>query len=365
MEKIFVSPSRYVQGKGVLKSGIQYVKKLGQKPLLLCDDVVWDIAGEKFDGYMKDESMEVTRVPFNGEASINEIDRVSNIGKDNSVDIVIGLGGGKTIDAAKAISDKLNVPVVIVPTIASTDAPTSALSVIYSDEGVFEKYLFYKSNPQLVIVDTEVISKAPPRLLAAGIADAMATWVEGSAVIKKNGNTMAGGKSTLAAEAIAAKCEETLFTYGFQAMEACRAKVVTPALEAVVEANTLLSGIGFESCGLAAAHAIHNGFTALHGDIHTLTHGEKVAYGTLTQLFLENRSKDVLDKYIHFYQALDLPTTLKEMKLENASYDDLLKVGTLATQDGETIHEMPFVVTADDVASALIAVDSYVQSLKK
>lgn len=365
MEKVFVSPSRYVQGKGVLKSGVPYIKKLGKTALLLCDDVVWDIAGETFQGYMEEESMKVTRVPFNGEASTAEIDRVSEIGKDQTVDVVIGLGGGKTIDAVKAISDQLEIPVVIVPTIASTDAPTSALSVIYTEEGAFEKYLFYKSNPELVLVDTEVISKAPPRLLASGIADAMATWVEGSAVIQKNGNTMAGGKSTLAAEAIAKKCEETLFTYAFQAMEACRAKVVTPALEVVVEANTLLSGIGFESCGLAAAHAIHNGFTALHGDIHSLTHGEKVAYGTLTQLFLENRPKEVLDKYIHFYQALDLPTTLKEMKLENASYEDLLKVGKLATQEGETIHDMPFAVTADDVASALMATDSYVRSLAK
>jgi glycerol dehydrogenase len=363
MEKMFVSPSRYMQGKGVLKTGIPYIKKLGENSLLLCDDVVWDIVGEKFNGYLKDEGLEVTHVPFNGEASLVEINRVSEIGSSKNIDSVIGLGGGKTIDAAKAISDKLQIPVIVVPTIASTDAPTSALSVIYTEEGVFEKYLFYKSNPELVIIDTEVISNAPARLLASGIADAMATWVEGSAVIKKNGDTMAGGKSTLAAEAIAAKCEETLFMYAFQAMEACRAKVVTPALDAVVEANTLLSGLGFESCGLAAAHAIHNGFTALHGDIHSLTHGEKVAYGTLTQLFLENKPKDVLDKYIHFYKALGLPTTLKEMKLEDASYDDLLKVGKLATQEGETIHQMPFTVTADDVASALLGVDSYVKSL--
>ena len=73
--------------------------------------------------------------------------------------MVIGLGGGKTIDAAKVISDKLAIPVAVVPTIASTDAPTSALSVIYSEEGVFEQYLFCKKNPELVLVDTAVIPK--------------------------------------------------------------------------------------------------------------------------------------------------------------------------------------------------------------
>ena len=94
----------------------------------------------------------------------------------------------------------------------------------------------------------------------------------------------------------------------------------------MVETNTLLSGIGFESAGLAAAHAIHKGFTAIHGDIHYLTHGEKVAYGTLTQLLLENRLKEELDKYITFYKALGLPTTLKEVKLDSVSYEDLLKI---------------------------------------
>ena len=126
-----------------------------------------------------------------------------------------------------------------------------------------------------------------------------------------------------------------------------------------------LNKIGFESCGLAAAHAIHNGFTALHGDIHTLTHGEKVAYGTLTQLFLENKPREMINKFVSFYQALNLPTTLKDLKLENVSYEELLKVGKLATQDGETIHQMAADFTAEDVTDALFAVDTYVKSLNK
>lgn len=363
MEKVFASPSRYVQGKNVLITGLSHIKSLGNHSLLLCDDMVWGIVGETLDNNLKKEGIIVTHVSFNGEASTSEINRVSGIAQSNHCDLVIGLGGGKTIDAAKAVSDQLVLPVAIVPTIASTDAPTSALSVIYSDEGVFEQYLFYKKNPELVLVDTAVISKAPSRLLASGIADALATWVEGRSVIEAHGQTMGGAAPTLAAEAIAAKCEEILFSNAFQAMEACRAKVVTPALEAIVEANTLLSGIGFESCGLAAAHAIHNGFTALHGEIHSLTHGEKVAYGTLTQLFLENKPKSMLDKFISFYQGLELPTTLADLKLENISYEELLKVGMLATQEGETIHQMAENFSAEDVTDALFAVDAYVRSL--
>lgn len=362
MEKVFASPSRYVQGAGVLETGLHYIKALGNHALLLSDDIVYKIVGEKLIANLEKIGVAVTYVPFNGEASINEIDRISQIGLKEACDVILGLGGGKTIDSAKAIGDKLDLPVGVLPTIASTDAPTSALSVIYSDEGVFERYLFYKKNPELVLVDTAVIANAPTRLLASGIADALATWIEGRSVISRSGQTMAGGLPTLAAEAIASKCEEVLFENGLQAMDACRAKVVTRSLEAVVEANTLLSGVGFESCGLAAAHAIHNGFTALHGDIHTLTHGEKVAYGTLTQLVLENRPKEELDKYIAFYQKLHLPTTLKDLKLENITYDELFKVGQLATQEGETIHQMRMGIDAKEVTDALFAVDSYVRN---
>lgn len=360
MEKVFASPSRYIQGPNVLTTGVEHIKALGTHALLLCDDTVYKIAGEALVHNLEQIDVQVEYVPFNGEASMEEIERVSRIGQDKACEVVMGLGGGKAIDAAKAIGDKIDAAVAILPTIASTDAPTSALSVVYTPQGVFEKYLFYNKNPELVLIDTAIIAKAPARLLASGIADAMATWVEGRAIIESHGNTMAGGKPTLAAQAIARQCEQTLFENSLKAIAACHAGVPTEALEAIVEANTLLSGLGFESCGLAAAHAIHNGFTALDGPIHSLTHGEKVAYGTLTQLILENAPKEELDRYIELYQSLNLPTTLAEMKLEDVSYEDLLKVGELATQEGETIHEMGRDYTKEDVANALLVLDHYV-----
>lgn len=363
--KVFASPSRYIQGKNALFTNSDIIKKLGQKPVLLCDDIVYGIVGERFEGYLSEHGLPPVHVAFNGEASDNEINRVVAIARENDNDVIIGLGGGKTIDSAKAIADILEIPVIIAPTIASTDAPTSALSVIYTDEGAFEKYIFYAKNPELVLVDTQVICQAPKRLLASGIADGLATWVEARAVMQKNGDTMAGGNQTLAGLAIAEACERTLFADGLKAMASCEKKVVTPALENVIEANTLLSGLGFESAGLAAAHAIHNGFTALTGDIHHLTHGEKVAYGTLTQLFLENKSREEIDRYVDFYQAIGMPTTLKEMHLDTATEEDFLKIGRQATMAGETIHQMPFTITAEDVAAALVAVDAYVCSRKQ
>ncbi|GIO22809.1 glycerol dehydrogenase [Oceanobacillus sp. J11TS1] len=354
---IFTSPSKYIQGKGALNDLGKHVNAIGKKPLVISDEVVWDITGDTIQNSLKSEELDFHFVQFNGEASLNEVKRIADEGKQGDVDFVIGVGGGKTLDTAKAVADELEVSVVIVPSTASTDAPTSALSVIYNDEGVFESYKFYNKNPELVLVDTKVVAGAPPRLFASGIADALATWVEVRATIKSNGDAMAGGKTSIAARAIAEACEKTLFAYGKAAYKAVEKGLVTKQVEAVVEANTLLSGLGFESGGLAGAHAIHNGFTVLDGDIHHLTHGEKVAYGTLTQLVLELHPEEEIQKYIEFYRSLGLPTTLKEMHLDEVSYEDLRKVGEAATQEGETMSNLSEEIKADDIADAILAVD--------
>ncbi|MFD2209649.1 glycerol dehydrogenase [Virgibacillus halophilus] len=362
---IFKSPGKYIQGKDELSNIGYHVNGIGKKPLVLSDEVVWNITSDQIINGLQAEQTDFHYVAFNGEASLNEINRVIAEGQDQLVDFIIGVGGGKTLDAAKAIADGLDVPVVIVPTTASTDAPTSALSVIYSDEGVFESYKFYQKNPDLVLVDTAIVAKAPARFFSSGIADAMATWIEARATIKNNGTAMAGGKSSIAAKAIARTCEETLFKYGLPAYKAVQKGLVTKQVEAVVEANTLLSGLGFESGGLAGAHAIHNGFTVLDGDIHNLTHGEKVAYGTLVQLLLELHDEQEIRKYISFYNALDLPTTLQAMHLEQATYEDLLKVGAAATKEGETMDNLSVDITPEDVANAILAVDQLSQNMKQ
>lgn len=363
-ERVFISPSKYVQGKNAIEKIGSYLRGIGTQTVVIADETVWNIAGHKVVSELKQANFSAKEIVFNGEASKEEIKRITQAAKNEHATIVIGVGGGKTLDTAKAVSDELDAYTVIIPTAASADAPTSALSVVYSDDGIFENYRFYNHNPNLILVDTKIIAEAPPRLLASGIADALATWVEARAVIAYGGKTMAGGITTIAAEAIAEKCEQTLFQYGHLAYESAKAKVVTPALEAIVEANTLLSGLGFESGGLAAAHAIHNGFTALEGEIHHLTHGEKVAFGTLVQLALEKHSLAEIERYIQFYISLDLPVTLEDIKLKDATKEDILKVAKAATVEGETIHNA-FNVAADEVADAIIAADQYATAYKK
>ena len=257
--------------------------------MIISDSLVWSLTNKDINESFKSSEMSYKYEEFNGEASENEIARLSQIAKDNNINVIVGVGGGKTLDTAKAISDNLNSPVIIVPTTASTDAPTSALSVIYSDEGDFTGYRFYYKNPNVVLADSQIIVQAPVKLFAAGMSDALAT-------LNRRGQTMVDGKPTLASLAIAEKAEETIFKYGKSAYFAAAQGIVTPQVESIIEANTLLSGLGFENGGLAAAHAIHNGFTALSGDIHKLGHGEKVAYGTLVQMVLENRPYEEIKK---------------------------------------------------------------------
>ncbi|SFQ01958.1 glycerol dehydrogenase [Salibacterium halotolerans] len=364
--KVFISPNQYVQGVDVVDEAGTYAKDMGSKALVIADEFVWDLAGNRVVDSLKQENIESVGTTFNGEASTGEINRIIEEAKSEGADMIVGVGGGKTLDTAKGVRDQVpGACCVIIPTTASTDAPTSALSVIYSDEGVFETYRFYSKNPDLIIMDSKIIAGAPPRFLASGIADAMATWVEARMAIQANANAMAGGLSTIAAAAIAEKCEETLFQYGLLAYESNKRQVVTHALEQIVEANTLLSGLGFESSGLALAHAIHNGFTVLHGDIHHMTHGEKVAFGTLSQLTLENRSKEEFEKYVDMYSRLELPVTLEDLHLEQASEDDLMKVAKAALTEGESSHNMPMTLTAYDVVSAMKAADQYAKAYKK
>ncbi len=151
---------------------------------------------------------------------------------------------------------------------------------------------------------------------------------------------MAGGKCTQAALALAELCYNTLLEEGEKAMLAAEQHVVTPALERVVEANTYLSGVGFESGGLAAAHAIHNGMTAIP-DAHHYYHGEKVAFGTLTQLVLENAPVEEIETVAALCHSVGLPITLAQLDIKGDIPTKMRLVAEAACAEGETIHNMP------------------------
>ncbi len=353
MDKIIISPSKYVQGANVLKSIGEYVKPLGTNVLAIADGFVTGLVGATVTQSCLESEVELQMAEFVGECSRPEIERLMDIASAQNAQVIVGIGGGKTLDTAKAIAFYSKIPVVIVPTIASTDAPTSALAVIYTPEGEFAEYLMIPSNPNMVIMDTQIIAGAPTRLLVSGMGDALSTYFEARANGISGKSTMAGGKPTRSAQALAKLCYETLIADGLKAKIACDQNLSNTAVENIIEANTYLSGIGFESSGLAAAHAIHNGLTKLE-ECHHLYHGEKVAFGTLTQLVLENAPMEEINEVLDFCRSVGLPTNLKMMGVTEINRDKLLEVAEASCAEGETIHNMPFEVTPELVLAALL-----------
>lgn len=360
MDSVIQAPGKYIQGADVITRLGDYLAPLADRWLVVGDKFVLGFAQETLQQSLADAGLAYEVVPFGGECSQSEIDRLRNIAEKAGCGAVLGIGGGKTLDTAKALAHYMHVPVAVAPTIASTDAPCSALSVIYTDEGEFERYLMLPDNPDRVIVDTKIVAGAPARLLAAGIGDALATWFEARACSRSGGKTMAGGRCTQAALALAELCYNTLLTEGEKAMLAAEQHVVTPALERVVEANTYLSGVGFESGGLAAAHAIHNGLTAIP-DAHHFYHGEKVAFGTLTQLVLENAPVEEIETVASLCYSVGLPITLGQLDIKNDIPAKMRIVAGAACAEGETIHNMPGGATPDQVYGALLVADQYGQ----
>ncbi|MCP1225962.1 glycerol dehydrogenase [Sebaldella sp. S0638] len=354
MKKILISPSRYVQGFGELENLGGYVEELGKKALLISHQEDYNRVKA---GIEKAFSMtEMIYGGFSGECSKKEIERLENVLKEAGSDVVIGLGGGKSLDTAKAVAMKAGLPVIVVPTIASTDAPCSSLAVIYTENGEFEEYMFFKNNPNLVLVDTDIIAKAPVRFLVAGIGDALATKFEARACERANANNIPGGKSTKMAVAAANACYDILLEDGLKAKLACESNVVTQSLENIVEANILLSGLGFESSGLAGAHAIHDGLTVIE-ETHRFFHGEKVAFGVLVQLVLENAKKAEIEEVMSFCKLLGLPTCLKDLGVNEINHEKLMEAAKMACDPADTMGNMPFTVTPYDVYSAILTAD--------
>ena len=217
MAAIFNSPSKYIQGPDELAKLGSYVEPLGAKALVIVTPSGKKRVGAKIEGSFAEAKAELLFEDFNGECSKGEVDRLVALARDNGCDIIVGVGGGKILDTAKAVAYYLESPVIICPTIASTDAPCSALSVLYTDDGQFDKYLFLKANPNIVLMDTTVIAASPVRLTVSGMGDALATYFEAQATHDADGGTCAGGKGGMAGLALAKLCYETLMADGVKA----------------------------------------------------------------------------------------------------------------------------------------------------
>lgn len=373
MLSIFCSPLRYVQGPeatGQLAAEMQRTGLAGPVLVVAGNAAVAQLAPSWARSFAEVGWTHRVRL-FGGESSRGEIAAIVAEVQSLGGRVIVAAGGGKVLDAARAAAAATALPFVSCPTICSTDAPTSALSVIYHDSGPsagsVEAYEIHRRSPDLVLVDTSVIAASPPRFLAAGIGDALSTFYEARAASRAERPNMRGGRATLAALELARLCRDVVLADGPAAVADCHARRPGPALERVVEAATLLSGLGFESAGLAAAHAIHNGLTAVPAT-HARLHGEKVAFGTVAQLMLEAEAATETTARAAaqaeaaacagFCRRVGLPVTLADLGIGAADRAAAIpEIAARAVAPGETIHNMPFPVTATMVAAAIESAD--------
>jgi glycerol dehydrogenase len=360
MKRTIIAPGKYVQGPNVLAEIGSFLKELGSRPLILWDETLKGIVGPTVQDSIQAAGLEMHETLFQGEATQEERQRVAALAGEKGADISVGIGGGKVLDVAKAAAVDQNIAMVTVPTIASNDSPTSAASVWYDENHNFVNFVCWPRNPNLVLVDSKVIAHGPVRSFVAGMGDALATWIETAAAFQTRALNLAGGMQTLAAKSLAELCFETLMEYGIRAKKEVELNLVTPAVEKVIEANVLLSGLGFESGGLATAHMIGNILSNFQECQEAgLMHGEKVAFGVLSQLCLDDEIEmEGLEEVLDFMIEVGLPVTFQELNLKDASRQQLQPIADVCLSEASLCHNHPFPFTGDSILDAMFSADA-------
>lgn len=356
--RAFGGPFRYIQGPGEFNNLAQYARDYGQRIFFIIDGFLFDGLTRDLAQIFAGSEVAFSAEKFGGECSEAEVERLVGLARAAQAEVIAGVGGGKTLDAAKLAAVTLGRTLFVVPTSASTDAPTSSMSVLYKPTGEHLRCVQHRRGPDLVLADSRLIARAPLRLFVAGIGDALSTWFEARANERSDTPNYIGRgyRRCQAGLAIARRCYEVLLEDGYAAKLALEHGILSEAVENVIEANILLSGLGFENTGCAGAHALHTGFHEIPST-HGFFHGEIVAFGVIFQLVLENAPKEELDRILRFLEKVGLPITLKQLGVEPTP--DNLRLITARVVDGNSgIEAEPFLVTAESVQNALAAADA-------
>jgi glycerol dehydrogenase len=352
--RVMIAPTKYIQGPGVLNTVGLLAQRLGfGKVGLLASRRGHGAEAAAVKQALESSTIDTATSEFGGESSLREIEaRVADLSPE-ALDVLFAIGGGKCVDAGKCIAERLGVPVIIVPTLASNDAPCSALAVLYTEAGVMSGAEFFPNSPIAVIVDTDVIAAASERYLVSGMGDAMATWYEAKVCAENPAaRTVLGTRPTITATAMSELCAHTLYDHGEAACEAVRHGAPNESLEQVVEANTLLSGIGFESGGLAGAHGYAQGYTVLPSVEEHYLHGEMVAMGVMAQLMMED-CPDEARRVGEFFVRVGLPVHLGQMGLSATQTEDIEAV-VQGAMSFAPFANLPFPVDQDRVRQGML-----------
>lgn len=326
MNRIFGGPPRYEQGPGAVGLLGALTIDIGERALIVVDADVLPFVADALEATFAKRPFEI--LAFRGEVTRAAIAAASEAGRAFNPDLVIGIGGGKGLDAAKGVALTLALPFVAVPSIASNDSPTARSLAVYDDNHVLVAIEALPQSPRLVVADTTLIAQAPARFLRSGMGDALAKKFEAERAVADGASNFFGGRASITALAIGDACYRTLRTHGAAAMRAAEAHVPDEAFEAVVEANVLMAGLAWENGGLSYAHAVVRGLVKARG-ASDASHGEHVAYGVLVQLAIEGRDDGFIADVMDFNDSVGLPTSLKALGMIDATAEEVVEIARL------------------------------------
>jgi glycerol dehydrogenase len=354
MLRAFGAPHRYVQGPGALAQLEPLANLYGAKrPFVIADAVVQRLLLPRLRAGLGAVAEGITVAEFGGECTADEIDRLAEAARAAGADMIIGVGGGKAIDTAKGVHVRHGRPLFIVPTIASNDSPTSRLVVVYTREHVLHEVRAMTANPDVVLVDTEVLIAAPERFFVSGVGDALSKKFEAAQCLASGGNNFYSARPSLLASTIADACYDTIRAHAERALEAVRARKVNEDFERTVEATILLSGLAFENGGLSIAHSLTRGFSVVPGVANAL-HGEQVAFGLLVQLVLEQRPAAFLAELEAFYARMGLPRSLNDLGLRGDPEEAARKIAQDTWARAPYVKALTSPIDVDRLAAAIL-----------
>lgn len=353
MARIIGAPDRYVQGPGEISRLHEYGSRLGSEFLVVAEEQTMASMQGLVEQAFEGTGSVLIYEEFSGICTGPEIDRLTTVCDLSSCDVVLGIGGGRAINAARSVAAIQRLPLMVVPTTAATGAACSSVATLTDEKGVFQELRMCRAHPAVVLVDSTIVAQAPPRSLAAGIGNTVATWLEARAHSQSDTANLLGGRSTLSSLALARLAYDTVLADGLRALVAAQNGLATRAFEHVLEANIYCSGIAFENAGCAAAHSIGNALT-LVPEAREQSYGELAAFGSIVQLILEDAPHEDLDDIMNLFLSTGLPMTLEELGLGDASRESLQKVAEAACAADSFMSAMPFDVSPADILAATL-----------
>ena len=317
-----VAPAKVLRGDRILEQAGNAIAHLGNRPLIVGGDRTLKATLPRLQSVLAAQELDASTANYGSDCSEAGLATMGEAVKAHRADLIIGVGGGKALDAAKLLAYQCHLPVVTIPTSAATCAAWTALSNVYSEEGAFLYDVSLENCPDLLLLDYDLIATAPTYTLVAGIGDAIAKWYEASV---SSGNS----EQTLIVSAVqqARVLRDILFQKSAAALQSPGSAVWKEVVDATVLLAGVIGGLGGAECRTVAAHAVHNGLT--HLPVHSSIHGEKVAFGILVQLRLEEMvqgnqlAATSRQQLLKFYTEIGLPQKLSDLGLENISLKEL------------------------------------------